>query len=256
MAEQTPPIVELADWFQTPPGQYALAWEQEQIDALVADVFGFQAWQVGLAEHDLLRANRMPFKAYVGTEMPEPEAARLWQGCVVAEPEALPFESQTVDLLVLPHAFECTEDPHLVLREVERVLVPEGRVVISGFNPFSLWGARNAMPGMEAWLPRPFSAQVALPRLKDWLKLMSFEVEPGRFGCYAPACRTERWLRRWRFMDRHGARLWSLGGAVYVVSATKRVAGMRLIGPGWKKKLQRAAPAPVAVSRQADSAGG
>ena len=254
MSEHTPPIVELADWFQTPPGQYALAWEQEQIDALVADVFGFQAWQVGLAEHDLLRANRMPFKAYVGTETPQPEEAKHWQGCVVAEPEALPFASQTVDLLVLPHAFECTDDPHRVLREVERVLVPEGRVIISGFNPFSLWGARNAMPGMEAWLPQPFSAQVALPRLKDWLKLMSFEAEPGRFGCYAPACRTEHWLRRWRFMDRQGARWWSLGGAVYVVAATKRVASMRLIGPAWKKKLKRAAPAPVAVSRQADPA--
>lgn len=256
MAEETPPIVELAEWFQTPPGQYALAWERDQIDALVADVFGFQAWQVGLAELDLLRANRMPFKGCIGTEMPTPEAARRWQGCVVAEPEALPFQSQTIDLLVLPHAFECTDDPHRVLREAERVLVPEGRLIISGFNPWSLWGARNAMPGMEAWLPQPVSAQVSLPRLKDWLKLMSIEAEPGRFGCYAPACRTEQWLRRWRFLDRHGARWWSLGGAVYVMAATKRVAGMRLIGPAWKTKRQRANPSPVVVSRNLDSSSG
>jgi len=252
VAEQTPPIVELAEWFQTPPGQYALAWEHAQFDALVADVFGFQAWQVGLAEHDMLRANRMPFKACVGTETPPPEVAARWQGCVVAQPEALPFESQTLDLLVLPHAFECTDDPHLVLREVERVLVPEGRVVVSGFNPWSLWGARNAMPGMEAWLPQPVSAQVSLPRLKDWLKLLSFEVGPGRFGCYAPACRTDQWLRRWRFLEQTGARWWPVGGAVYVVSATKRVAGMRLIGPAWKKKRQRAAAASVVVNRRAE----
>jgi len=253
VAEQTPPIVELADWFQTPPGQYALAWEREQIDALVADVFGFQAWQVGLAEHDLLRANRMPFKACVGIETPDPDAAVQWQGRVVAAPEALPFESQTIDLLVLPHAFECTDDPHRVLREAERVLVPEGRVIISGFNPFSLWGVRHAMPGMEAWLPQPISAQVPLPRLKDWLKLMSFEAEPGRFGCYAPACLTEQWLHRWRFLDRHGARWWSLGGAVYVVAATKRVASMRVIGPAWKTRPQRAAAGRVVVSRQAQA---
>lgn len=253
MAEETPPIVELAEWFQTPPGQYALAWERAQVDALVADVFGFQAWQVGLAEHDLLRANRMPFKGYVGTEMPTPDEARLRQGCVVAEPEALPFASQTIDLLVLPHAFECTDDPHRVLREAERVLVPEGRVIISGFNPWSLWGARNAMPGMEAWLPQPVSSQVSLPRMKDWLKLMSLEAEPGRFGCYAPACRTETWLRRWRFMDRYGARWWSLGGAVYVMAATKRVAAMRLIGPAWKTKPRRAAAASAVVSRSVGS---
>src|SRR3546814_7072469 len=41
------------------------------------------------------------------------------------------------------------EDPPEVLREAERVLVPDGRLVISGFNPWSLWGARNRMPAME-----------------------------------------------------------------------------------------------------------
>ena len=167
MAEETPPIVELAEWFQTPPGQYVLAWERAQFDAAVADVFGYYAWQVGLADWNLLRANRMPFKGCVGTEAPAPEHAEAWQARVVlAQPEALPFESQSVDLLVLPHAFECTAEPHNVLREVERVLVPEGRVVISGFNPWSMWGARTRMPGMEPWLPQPPSSQVSLPRLR------------------------------------------------------------------------------------------
>ena len=167
MAEETPPIVELAEWFQTPPGQYALAWERAQFDAAVADVFGYYAWQVGLADLNLLRANRMPFKGYVGTETPAPENIAGWQSRVVlAQPEALPFESQSVDLLILPHAFECTSEPHNVLREVERVLVPEGRVVISGFNPWSMWGARTRMPGIEPWLPQPPSSQVSLPRLR------------------------------------------------------------------------------------------
>ncbi|OZI64945.1 class I SAM-dependent methyltransferase [Bordetella genomosp. 4] len=253
MTEETPPIVELAEWFQTPPGQYVLAWERSQFDAIVADVFGYYAWQVGFAEFNLLQANRMPFKGWVGTQMPGPEQAALWQGCVVARPDALPFESQSVDLLVLPHAFECTDSPHDVLREAERVLVPEGRVVISGFNPWSLWGARNWTPGMEPWLPLPPSAQVSLPRLKDWLKLMSFNVGSGRFGCYAPACRTEKWLQRWQFMETYGQRWWAVGGAVYVVSAVKRVAGMRLVGPAWKsaKRRRRTRAAPVVVNREA-----
>ena len=255
MAEETPPIVELAEWLQTPPGQYVLAWERAQFDAIVTDVFGYYAWQVGLAENNLLTANRMPFKGWVGTQMPTPEEAARWQGCVVARPDALPFESQSVDLLVLPHAFECTDSPHEVLREAERVLVPEGRLVISGFNPWSLWGARNWTPGMEPWLPLPPSAQVSLPRLKDWLKLMSFDVGSGRFGCYAPACRTEKWLQRWQFMETYGRRWWALGGAVYVVSAVKRVAGMRLVGPSWKtgKRRRRTRAAPVVVNRETRS---
>lgn len=255
MTEEIPPIVELAEWFRTPPGQYALAWEREQFDAIVADVFGYYAWQVGLAEINFLQANRMPFKGWVGTQMPTAELGGQWQGGVIALPDALPFETHSVDLLVLPHAFECTDSPHDVLREAERVLMPEGRLVISGFNPWSLWGARNGMPGMEPWLPRPFSAQVSLPRLKDWLKLMSFEVSRGRFGCYAPACQSEKWLQRWQFMENYGQRWWGVGGAVYVLSAVKHVAGMRLIGPAWKtsKHRRRASAASVVANREADS---
>ncbi|SOE51458.1 class I SAM-dependent methyltransferase [Orrella dioscoreae] len=235
MAEETS-IVELGDWFDTPPGRYVRAWEQAQFDAIVADVFGFNALQVGLPSLDLLQANRMPFKVFVGDSLAKAELASQWQAQVVARPEALPFESDSIDLLVLPHAFESTDEPHRVLREVERVLVPEGRVVVSGFNPWSLWGLRANLPGMPPWLPHPPSAQVSLARLKDWFKLLSFEVDRGRFGCYAPACMTDVWLRRWAFMEKAGDRWWPVCGATYVVSAVKRVAGARIIGAPWKKR--------------------
>ncbi len=105
---------------------------------------------------------------------------------------------------------------------------------------------------MEPWLPQPPSSQVSLPRLKDWFKLLSLEVEESHFGCYAPACRSEKWLQRWSFLESAGARWWSVGGAVYLVSAVKRVAGMRIIGPAWKTKPKRARAASVVVNRQAD----
>ena len=223
MAEETPPIVELAEWFQTPPGQYVLAWERAQFDAAVADVFGYYAWQVGLADWNLLRANRMPFKGCVGTEAPAPEHAEAWQARVVlAQPEALPFESQSVDLLVLPHAFECTAEPHNVLREVERSWCPGGRVVISGFNPWSMWGARTRA-GMESHGCRS-------RRRRRCRCLGSGLVQAAVAGGQAEPFRLLRaglpqreWLRRWGFLESAGARWWSLGGAVYLVSAVKRV---------------------------------
>src|SRR3546814_20073083 len=101
---------------------------------MVADVFGYYAWQAGLSEINLLQANRMPFKGWVGSQMPTPEQAAQWQGCVVARPDALPFESQSIDLLVLPHAFPCTDDPHELFPAAQRGLVREGRLVHSGFN--------------------------------------------------------------------------------------------------------------------------
>jgi len=243
--------VGIAGWFQSAPGRYVRDWEQTQIDAMVADVFGYYAWQIGLPELDLLRANRMPFKGVLDAQTSAAALSGRGQNGVIADPTALPFASQSVDLLVLPHVLESSEAPHQVLREVERVLVPEGRVVISGFNPWSLWGLRAVVPGLDPWLPHPSSAQVSVARLKDWFKLLSLEIDRGRFGCYAPPCDSETWLKRWQFMEKAGDRWWAVFGAVYVVAAVKRVVGMRLIGPAWKKKPQRArTAATVAVPRQ------
>jgi len=226
---------ELTDWWQSPPGQYVLAWEQARVDAMVADIFGYYAWQFGMTALDGLRENRITFKGYLDAAAPPAAARQRWHGCVAALPEALPFEANSVDLLVLPHVLETSAEPHQVLREAERVLVPEGRVVITGFNPWSLWGARELLPGVGPWLPPPLGRQVSVARLKDWFKLLALEIDWGRFGCYAPPCQTEKWLKRWQFMEKAGERWWAVAGAVYVVSAVKRVAGIRLVGPAWKK---------------------
>ncbi len=169
--------------------------------------------------------------------------------------EELPFASQSIDLLVLPHALEFADDPHRVLREVERVLMPEGQVVISGFNPISLWGLRQVVGrSFDApFLPRE-GQFLALPRLKDWLKLLGFEVHRGHFGCYRPPFAGDRWQSRFGFMERFGERWWSYGGAVYIVHAIKRVPGMRLIGPAWKDRKRLGAALHPTVTRSREPA--
>ncbi|MEO6985740.1 MAG: class I SAM-dependent methyltransferase [Paralcaligenes sp.] len=243
------PIVELEGWLDSPCGQYVKAWEQKQVDGMVANVFGYRAVQIGLPSWDLLSANRMPYKDYTHVVAGStPSCERL---SLVTDPENLPFESQSIDLLMLPHVLECSTNPHQILREAERVLIPEGRVVISGFNPWSLWGGRVRMPGLEPLMPVAAHLQVSLPRLKDWFKLLSFEADRGRFGCYAPPCLTEKWLQRWAFMDSAGDRWWPVCGAVYVVSAVKRVIGLRVIGPQWKRKTKHVRQQSVVTGRHA-----
>jgi SAM-dependent methyltransferase len=143
-----------------------------------------------------------------------------------------------VDLVVLPHALESTADPHLVLREAERVLIPEGQLVISGFNPLSLWRLRQlfARKGSGAPWDERF---IGLLRLKDWLHLLGFELNGGRFGCYAPPFERPHWQSRFAFMEKAGARWWPIMGGAYVVRAVKRVHGMRLIAPAWRKERAR-----------------
>jgi len=156
---------------------------------------------------------------------------------------------------VLPHALELARDPHLALREVDRVLRPEGRVVIVGFNPGSLWGVRQHWGRLRRRLAPRSQRPLFLPstgefmryrRLRDWLRLLSFEVEAGRFGCYRPPVSSTKWLGRFEWMERSGDRWWPVFGAVYFVVAVKRVRGMRLIGLARQQNTAtKAAPAPV-----------
>lgn len=214
----------LSDWFATPKGEYVLRWEQVQFDSAVEDVFGFNAVQVGLSQFDLLRQNRIPLRTRVGRDP---------AGELVADSGALPLATGSVDLVVLPHVLEFSAHPHRILREAARVLMPDGQIVISGFNPLSLWGLRRALlPGREEY---PWCGRfIGLLRLKDWLQLLSFELNGGRFGCYAPPFSQVRWLERSVFMEKAGDRWWPIAGGVYVVRAIKRTAGMRLVLPGWR----------------------
>lgn len=248
----------LRRWLATPAGQYLLAWEQQCMDQAVPDLFGFHALQLGLPELDALRTNRMPHRWCASDEAPADagaaSAARRAGVALHCESDALPFASASLDLLVLPHALELASDPHRTLREVERVLVPEGRVVIVGFNPMSLWGLRQRVGRWRQrlgargplYLPRA-GEPIGYWRLRDWLRLLSFEVEAGRFGCFVPPLRGERWLRRFGWMDRQGDRWWPVFGAVYVVVAVKRVRGMRLVGLARRSSIKpHAAPAVMA----------
>jgi len=226
----------LAEWFGTPLGRYVLAWELSQYDHATEDVFGFRAAQVGLPEFDMLRQNRIPFRFTVALE---PGAQ------VAADPIQLPFDSQSLDLLALPHALETHNEPHRMLREVERVLRPEGQVVISGFNTLSLWRLRQALWRLGERFsgkrtPAPWDASfIGLFKLRDWLRLLGLELDGGRFGCYAPPFENARWIERCRFLEATGDRWWPIAGAVYVVRAVKRVHGMRLVTPAWRRERAR-----------------
>lgn len=226
-------------WLLTPQGKYILEWEQLRYDQMVADIFGFNAVQIGLPQCDCLRANRMPLRfAYDATRPAD----------AVGDPHHLPLAGNSVDLAVLPHVLEFATDPHQILREVERVLVPEGHVLISGFNPHSLWGIKRRMAGRAAafpWQGQYFSVR----RLKDLLQLLSFETQAGCFGRYAPAVTQEEWLRRWHFLELAGDRWWPIAGAVYLLQGVKRQHGLRMLTPSWHDRKARAKALAPAVQR-------
>ncbi len=58
----------------------------------------------------------------------------------LAEAENIPLASDSIDVVVLPHVFEYSNNPHRLLRELDRILIDDGHLVILGINRFSLWG--------------------------------------------------------------------------------------------------------------------
>ena len=246
-------FIDLHNWFATPPGRYLLAWERAQLDLAVADIFGFHALQLGMPELPGLANNRMPHR-WLATSVAASGAA------FVTDFSALPFQANSLDLVLLPHALELASDPHTTLREVERVLVPEGRVVICGLNPVSLWGLRQRRTRLyhrlglgPLFLPEA-GVFIGYWRLRDWLRLLGFEVEVARFGCYRPAFSNQKWLQHFGWMERAGARWWPILGALYFLVAVKRVHGMTLLSPAWKS-AKLPAVAPVSVANRARLSG-
>ena len=230
-----------------------LDWEQKCFNQIVADVFGFYAVQVGLPQINTLAENRMPLQALlINTNDRQKHASEFSWHQIEGDTNELPFASESIDLLVLPHVLEFAADPHQTLREAERVLRPEGRLVISGFNPASLWGMRQYLSRLigNPYLPRD-GQFIGLLRIKDWLQLLNFSLDRGHFGCYKLPLNGQAGMARMDFMEPAGNRWWPIFGAVFLVSAIKRQQGIRLIGPVQGLRIPAITQlSPAAESRQ------
>ena len=242
------------------------------MDTAVFDIFGYHALQMGLPELDGLRANRMPHRWLASSSLlqPEPQLIAPPRDSEIStrplkvpvglhcDAEALPFASNSLDLIVMAHTLEMAQDPHAVLAEATRVLVPEGRLVIVGFNPMSLWALRQRLGrtghslglGDEHLFLPSAGEFIGYWRLRDWLKLLSFDIEAGKFGCYRPPWNSEKWLGRAGWMERTGERWWPVLGAVYFLVAVRRVRGMRLIGRVRTERVKTSGAPAVLASRE------
>lgn len=233
-------VSSLSDWFVTPQGQYVMAREQVFFDNTVSDIFGFNALQLGLPQHNLLRGSRIPLHIRAGKE----HGVKVW-----LEPMELPFETGSMDLVLLPHTLEFCSQPHEILREVERILRPEGSVIISGFNPLSLWGILRVL-GTKTEFPWCGNF-ISVPRLKDWLALLRFEVDTAHFACHIPPFSASSFIKRAQLIEPAGNRWWTIVGGVYFLQAKKRVPGMRMIKPKWNGRLVRKLiPASAKLNKQ------
>jgi SAM-dependent methyltransferase len=254
-----PPLFEgWSHWLRSPAGADLLAMEQTWLDESVGDCFGYHAIQVAPPSLDALRKNRMGLRTRLAlgqtpTTVSSADETTQASACSVlrCDSQAWPIATETVDLVVLVHALEGVGDPHGLLREAARVLIPEGRLVVVGFNPMSLWALHRPLSPVQ--FPPIQDRWVAMGRVKDWCQLLTLQVEAGRHGQYRPVLQTETGLRRLAWLDKAGARWWPAFGAVYSLTAVKRRVGMRVIMPQWQSHPAKAAQSARSVGRAAQT---
>lgn len=238
---------QLLQWFDSPLGRSLQAVEAHRLRAVLPTLYGTVALQLGrIGKLDLLDACVAPTRVVVDIDAPRTSTPKknrhveqLLTGSrtslVLGEADALPLDERSVDVALLPHTLDFCDDPHPVLREVSRVLRPDGHVVILGFNAMSLWGVRR----MIARRPRtaPWSGHFfRLPRVKDWLALLDFECTHGSMLYYRPPLRRETMMERLYFLEKAGDRWWPMMAAVYLIVAKKRVFGMTPLPITWKTR--------------------
>jgi SAM-dependent methyltransferase len=236
--------VSASDWFDSPPGRTLLELEARVLAEALSDVVGFEMLQVGrwgagarLAAH--ARAQRHWLVA--------PDARG--PGAIRASCDALPIASGSIEGVLLPHTLEHAPNPHEILREVERVLMGEGQVVICGFNPLGPWGLRNRVSGGR-FLPHA-GRLLGEGRIRDWLGLLGFEVVLARRFLFAPPWRGRRGAEAGGWLERRGPDLFGPLAGAYLVKARKRVRALTPIRPVWQRARVVAVGAAEPTTRNA-----
>jgi SAM-dependent methyltransferase len=230
---------QLQAWFETDLGRLLAKQEAECLNSRVATLFGYYVVQLGLPSRveDLLRLSPARNRVVMG------RGGESSGFDLQADSHQLPFASDSVDGMVLPHTLDFAADPHQVLREVERVLIPEGKVLLSGFNPWSQWGLWRLLRFRSTsvpWCGHFFSGK----RIQDWFSLLGFELEEVVYLHYRPPVFNSSIMQRLAFMERLGEKVYPLFGGVYVILAVKRAVTMTPLALKWRVK-KRVLPTAV-----------
>ena len=217
-----------------------LACERVLLKQVMPDMVGFYAFQLGAwGDRDRnggdtsIHLARTQIRALATAQPYPPHAGRTDLRC---GSEVLPFVNDGVDGVLLQHTLERTDDPRRLLREVHRILVPEGSLIILGLNPRSLWGLRRALSRHKF----PVGARQLLRerQIRDWLEVLGFSVQTVHRYAFRPPIDHARALDALRWMERRCPRwLPGLAGG-YMIVARKREAAMTPLRPVFRVRRE------------------
>ena len=224
-----------SSWSELPNGELILAEINQLLAPWWPKFFGYHLLKIG-ALSSFVDSQTCPIKHHVAL-LEHQKIVESNHAPVFGEIDDLPFLEHSVDVCVLSHALEFSLDPHHVIREANRALIPNGYLVISGYNPFSLAGLNSFIPFRRQhspWNERFFSAM----RVKDWLHLMGYEILMDERCLHSTLANTINQNFIARHCRKFAQRFFPSFGSVYVIVAKKRVLPLTPIKPKWKLRTQ------------------
>jgi SAM-dependent methyltransferase len=224
-------LLALRKWFDTASANNIRESETELLATILPNLFGYHIVQLGMhVSTSIIESSRISHAITICDGFDEGSSAGM-----IGRWDALPLAPNAIDVLVAPHVLEFCPEPHAVLREAERVLIGEGYIVITGFNPWSLCGIWRLLGG---WRGRPpwCGRFISISRIADWLQLLGFEIEFSRKISFRPPLRRAGVARKLKFLELIGRAIWPYFGNVYVVVAKKHVAAVTPLKASWQTR--------------------
>lgn len=223
---------DLDEWLATPLGQALLEEERSLLEPELQDLFGYHLLQISIdAALDLTRGSRISHRFSLTPQI----GTQGSLSPMVADYHDLPLSAESVDLVLLHHLLDYSQTPHRVLREVTRVLIPRGHLVIVGFNPWSLFGAWRWLARCFSRRPRWRHQALRIGRMLDWLQLLDLELVHVTQGFYRPPIQGPATLRHLHWLERWGKKLHCPWGGIYIIVARKDVGAAIPLKPQWDK---------------------
>jgi len=229
-------------WQDLPNGELILNELNQLLQPWWQKFFGYHLLKIG-GLSDGIDTKRSPIKHQVSLSQHSVFATSNKKQ-IVADIDDLPLLEHSVDVCILSHALEFSIDPHHVVREASRVLIPNGYLVITGFNPYSLAGFNRFIPfrnKQTPWNEHFFSAG----RVKDWLHLMGYEILTDERCLHSTLTGKVSDKGIFNLMGKFAHQYLNCFGSVYLIIAKKRVLPLTPIKPKWQV---RTSFQPVKVS--------
>jgi len=234
---------DVQQWFASDLGQRLLAQEQHFIDELLPELFGYYLMQLSvLGNNNLVKSSSTsvqfalcPSECSIQPIINRSSESRL--SFAVSEFEQLAIDSNDIDVALLHHALDFSSNPHQLLRETARSIIPNGHIVVVGFNPFSLLGLRHRLASLFSRSYAYRHQYLRASRLRDWCKVLDLEIVYSKKGYYSlPFQRDFFTGLNGKWLNKLGQTLLPWSGGFYTVVIRKNVTPARLIKVDWKRK--------------------